>query len=146
MKALRTSLVILGTTVLLISGLAWVALEREAILPVFPPYLYLVRHPLVGLMPARGGIASYWPEMGATVRGYVHGVDWELRREWDVDNDGVFDCREDSCDHKNNRSWSACVFRRVDGRWVAQPEEVRDCGIPGERGPVTKAGSETAPP
>ncbi len=144
MTALRTSLVILGTAVLLVSGLGWAALEREALLPVFPPHLYFVRHPIVGLVPARGGIAQFWPDMGATVRVYVHGPDGIVRRDWDVDNDGVFECREDNCYGTSTRRW--CVSRRVDGRWVAQPEEVRDCAIPGERGPVTKAGSETAPP
>jgi hypothetical protein len=140
------SLVILGTTVLLISGLGWATLEREALLPVFPPYLYFVRHPIHGLVPAQGGIATFWPDMGVTVRGYVNGVDWTVRSEWDVDNDGVFDCREDDCHHKSTGRWAACVSRRVDGRWVAQPEEIMDCGIRGQRGPVTKEGSETAPP
>jgi len=137
MKTLKTSLIILGAALLLLSGLGWATLEREAILPIFPPYLHLVRNPHHGFVTAEGGIATFWPAMGVTVRHYVNGTDWMVRTEWDVDNDGVFDCREDDCDYKSTRRWAACVSRRVDGRWVAEPEEVRDCGIPGQRGPVS---------
>ncbi len=134
MKTLKTSLIILGAALLLLSGLGWATLEREAILPIFPPYLYLVRNPHHGFVSARGGIAEFWPTRGVTVRYY--GTDWIVRTEWDVDNDGVFDCREDDCPYKSTRKQLACVSRRVDGRWVAQPEEVTECDIPKKRAPV----------
>jgi hypothetical protein len=137
MKTLRTSLIILGMVLLVLGGLALAILEREDILPILPPFLSLVRTPRDGFVPVRGGIAHFWPALGATARYYVNGADWMVRTEWDVDNDGVFDCREDTCNYKSTQRESACVSRRVDGRWVAEPEEVRDCGIPGQRGPVS---------
>jgi hypothetical protein len=134
MKALKTSLLILGAVLLLLGGLALAILEREDILPILPPFLYLVRTPHHGFVSTRGGISYFQPDPGVTVRYY--GTDWIVRTEWDVDNDGVFDCREDDCPYKSTRKQLACVSRRVDGRWVAQPEEVTECDIPKKRAPV----------
>jgi len=67
------------------------------------------------------------------MRDYVGGSmnDWSFRREWDLDGDGVYDCREDECSRKSERLGqnrrTACVSRLVAGTWKAEPETVVEC-------------------
>jgi hypothetical protein len=66
-------------------------------------------------------------------RTYMRG-DWIFRDEWDLDGDGVFECREDECDGKAERlglhRYTMCVSRLVKGAWRDEPPEVVDCVDP----------------
>nr|AYM53717.1 hypothetical protein [Archangium gephyra] len=67
-----------------------------------------------------------WPE-GYRSRNFGYGVDGFLRRDWDWDADGVYDCREDYCQWKSSARWAACVSYRYEGEWVPAPQAVLDC-------------------
>jgi hypothetical protein len=68
-------------------------------------------------------------------------TDWLLRREFDLDGDGRFDCREDECG-KAKGAWAMCVSRRVGDEWIAEPDSVDDCGVEGERPSATPPGPQ----
>jgi len=57
--------------------------------------------------------------------------DWTYRREWDLDGDGTFDCREDECVPKRPHGpYANCVSRLVGGRWQPDPPDVLWCVDP----------------
>lgn len=70
--------------------------------------------------------AVTWPD-GRSSRDFVRGGDWLVRRDWDWDRDGAYDCREDYCDWKSTKRWAACVSYFHEGQWVPAPSEVLDC-------------------
>jgi hypothetical protein len=71
-----------------------------------------------------------WPD-GHRSRDLWCCTDAIIRRDWDRDGDGVYDCREDHCPWKSDRRWAACVSYLQDGQWVPAPPELLDCGIKG---------------
>jgi hypothetical protein len=68
-----------------------------------------------------------WPQSGFSTREYEDFEDVLLRREWDVDGDGRFECREEACPGRAPLPESLCVFERQAGRWVQLPPEVASC-------------------
>ena len=68
-----------------------------------------------------------WPQSGFTTREYEDFEDVLLRREWDLDGDGDFECREEACPGRSAQAESLCVLERQAGRWVALAPEVVSC-------------------
>ena len=64
------------------------------------------------------------------VRDYVGGGvnDWCYRREWDLDGDGVYDCREDECSKKS--PGGHCIARLVHRQWRDDRPDVQWCVDP----------------
>ena len=74
-------------------------------------------------------IEGTWPVRGSSkplrFRDYDGGDvgDWTYRREWDLDGDGTYDCREDECVTKRPHGPSPnCVSRLVNGQWKDEPD------------------------
>lgn len=82
-------------------------------------------------------IEAWWTVRGAPKpvrsRDYDGGSegDWNYRREWDLDGDGIFECREDECITKRPHGpYANCVSRLVNGQWKDDPPDVIWCVDP----------------
>ncbi|MBF5045416.1 hypothetical protein FGE12_23625 [Aggregicoccus sp. 17bor-14] len=63
-----------------------------------------------------------WPTSGLRTREYEDFEDTLLRREWDLDGDGRYECREEPCPERSAQPEARCVSRLQEGRWVEAPE------------------------
>ena len=67
-----------------------------------------------------------WPQSGLSTREYEDFADAPVRREWDLDADGRFECREDLCPGASPQVELPCVSLREEGGWREAPE-LRSC-------------------
>ena len=63
-----------------------------------------------------------WPQSGFTTRDYEDFADALVRREWDLDADGRYECREDACAERTPLPETPCVSLREGGTWVEAPQ------------------------
>ena len=62
-----------------------------------------------------------WPQSGLRTREYEDFADALLRREWDLDGDGRYECREEACPGGSPGGELPCVSLREDGGWRDAP-------------------------
>lgn len=97
--------------------------------------LCLARHCVLladtnGVVFAKQETAKIRSQYGRTSRDYVeHGSEgFAIRREWDADDDGVFECREDFYS-PGTADFPTCVSQWVDGKWTCERQVWPSCGF-----------------
>jgi len=68
-----------------------------------------------------------WPQSGLTTREYEDFADVLLRREWDLDGDGRYECREEPCPSRALLPDALCVYERREDGWVELTPELPSC-------------------
>lgn len=68
-----------------------------------------------------------WPQSGLSTREYEDFDDRLMRREWDLDGDGRYECREEPCPARALLPDALCVYERRASGWVELTPELPSC-------------------